>query len=897
MLLVKLLILVSAAGSLSCGSAYGLKPSETIAQVKPIVTGNLQEFKMISPGVDKHLQFLNISIIYNSDTKQLYYSLKGNTQSGSYENNQLGFITGDREKPENTKDNFYNSFQSVEMLGPTEIHDAYNTRSGKRECVDYTYNSYTLTATNASNKKMQIECRLYDTGFAFRYKFDSDGIVNDKEDTNNTEKTTFAVYTGDNCRYIYQQGDQDKYEEDYERLYENSSSLNTHTYRVFPFLETKKGEPAILFAEAGLDGTYSDSGLYSSEGSPNLQVMPTKQERTWEFNFTPRTISMNNFVSPWRVFIIGSYGDIITSDIVDHLNNECAIEDTSWIQPGTCSWSWKESEDKQDDEEFIKKYVDFASEMGWKYYIMDAGWPMRIEPWLAQDIGLIDTSHQDDDHLCDHYMLSPQLYSNRLVQYAKEKNVGLIVWIHNSQICDATDNYAKMDGCLAAIAAAGYKGVKADFFEYPCQNLDRQLMKLYEYAAKYHLVVNVHGCNLPTGERRTYPNVINREAIFGQEHERGRDYINPTLILSNAYARSVVGPVDFTPYVNAGKGTNMNLVSQMGIPIVLESGCTCIASKPDVFESVINPVAIRPHVKNFYRNLPSSWKRTEFISGSPNVDDDLSLVLARQARNGDWYISGIFDDAKDSYTIKFSDFKFLDTGATYCCDMFYEDGDSSVSKTNAAYEFLYVNSNTEKTIKINDNGGFVMKLSKEGNKINITNTPNVEIKAYRGGTEIVSGETETGYDTKLNLVVTTNGKDPLPEYVYVNEEPFYVIPDPNNQLMGVVNGINEIRQQINISAIPPFIKDSTRTIDVSSDSGGSIAVCDDLRKYYRSGDVVKVGDYLTVNLKYDEDVYTAQLKIDEDDPISITGATYSFAVPPSTDGGALSIKAIFTKKS
>jgi hypothetical protein len=173
------------------------------------------------------------------------------------------------------------------------------------------------------------------------------------------------------------------------------------------------------------------------------------------------------------------------------------LNDASFVKPGKASWSWINSKDDNITFDEQKKYIDYAAGMQWQYCLIDADWDTKI----------------GYDKVAE------------LSAYAKQKNVGLLLW-YNSAGDWNTIKYHPKDVLLtkegrekefSRLQAMGIKGVKIDFFGGDGRSMIQYYVDILNDAAKYKLLVNFHGATLPRGWQRTYPHLMTTEAIYGME--------------------------------------------------------------------------------------------------------------------------------------------------------------------------------------------------------------------------------------------------------------------------------------------------------------------------------------------------------------------------------------------
>ena len=300
--------------------------------------------------------------------------------------------------------------------------------------------------------------------------------------------------------------------------------------------------------------------------------------------------------------------------------------------------------------------------MHWKYLILDEGWQPK-----SNKKGRVYEGYYK--------------WFDEIVQYADSKGVGLIVWI----------KYADLDTpeereILREYAAKGIRGIKADFFDSEDQTTLSDMNEIYRICSECHLTVNCHGASKPTGERRTYPNVINREAVRGEEY--GGNFVNQAVIW--AYTRNVVGPVDLTPRVYP-KSKTSTLGLQLASCVILESGLPCMAGSASDYRKFKGA--------SFYRDLPAAWDDTVFISG------EVSDYVAMARRSGDvWYAAAITKHAKKGMSMPL---KFLGEGEYQA--VIYSDSTKSkismMTKDVNKYDIL--------AFDLLPESGYVVKLTKK----------------------------------------------------------------------------------------------------------------------------------------------------------------------------------------
>lgn len=354
-------------------------------------------------------------------------------------------------------------------------------------------------------------------------------------------------------------------------------------------------------------------------------------------NYIAKTKGTRTF--PWRTFIIAAEdGGLIESDMVFKLAPENRLKETDWIKPGMVAWDWWNFNNIYGvdfraglNTETYKYFIDFASENGIEYIILDEGW---------YKLGnVLDIAEGFD---------IPELF-----RYAESKNVGIILWVVWKTFGD------QMDEALKQFAAWGAKGIKVDFMQRDDQPIVNFYHEVAVKAAEHKLLVDFHGSYKPVGMIRTYPNVITSEGVKGLEHCKWSAEADPEHNVTLPFTRMVAGPMDYTP----GAMVNMDRLSfkpmfnrpaslgtrahQMALYVVFESPLQMLADNPSNYRR-------EPESTSFMASVPVVWDETRVLEAK--IGD--YVVIARRSGN-DWYVGALTDWTKREFKI---DMSFLSEG-------------------------------------------------------------------------------------------------------------------------------------------------------------------------------------------------------------------------------------------
>ncbi|XQP55334.1 MAG: glycoside hydrolase family 97 catalytic domain-containing protein [Mycoplasmoidaceae bacterium] len=645
----------------------------TAIVVPPIVVATVKE-KDISTN---HWQLTNpdgsLSInIDLSDQGQLSYSVKKNN-ANIVNKSTLGMLFT---APGKTYD-FSKGLTFVKSSSNSK-HFSYDCKSGKTSHVDVDYKEKVIT-TRIDDLFMDVTFRALNDGYGFQYSFYSD----DSEVNELTWFNEFSEFNIPNYSLTYamdyeanrQEGiDYYSYETHY--MVRDYKNIGKDTMVSLPFGYETNGYYSFI-TESGLMGS-GYHGSFLERDDNNILATVHAPAGGYDPDYTVTL----PFTSPWRVSSVGSYATAFETTIVEDIQGD--IEEYKpegqpdfnydWVEPGLTSWSWLKA-GGDGDYDTQMKYVALSKNMGWKYVLLDAGW---------------EALQDEDDHF------------TQLMNYAKqEPEVKVLVWV------DAKRDpfYSDMDAVLQSYEDLGISGVKVDFWdgqaEKPTRLTDQmedkqtieQYDKFYQLAAKHHLVVNCHGCNKPTGERRRYPNVINREAVRGNEMHN----VYGGQCILHTFTRGVVGPTDFTPVVLPLEH-DVTIGYQMALGIIYESGIPSMADLPTVY--IDEDLTTETPYTDYYKHLPASWDQSKFIQGNP----EKYVVVAR--RKGDnWWLAGL----NGTQRVIDLDFSFLGKG-TYDAIIYNggSRGENPIERTDDI-----ITRDSKRAIQVTDNAGFVIELRKQ----------------------------------------------------------------------------------------------------------------------------------------------------------------------------------------
>jgi alpha-glucosidase len=490
-------------------------------------------------------------------------------------------------------------------------------RSKHSEIVDnYNELHLVLREKSGSLRQMELFFRAYNEGIAFQYKLFRGSFIGNREITR--ELTTFAI-PGDPKAWVVEYGGYHSSNE--AEFFEHPLSyISEKTIAGMPLLMEYDNNCWVAITEAKIRNY---AALYlGTDGKTNRLVtklvpLPGEPETGAKVRFD------DEVTTPWRVIMIGDNpGTLIESEIIQNLNDPCALSDISWIKPGLCAWDhWWSGEVKM-EMPVIKQYIDLASTMGWPYMLVDWQW-----------YGKFNTPEADIT------IWAPQINIPEIVSYAAAKNVRIILWLYSS---DVNRNCAFKDA-FPLYRKWGIAGVKIDFMDRDDQYMVNWYHDIIKYAAENQLLVDFHGAYKPDGIIRTYPNMITREGVMGNEYYKFSDKMSPEHNVKLAFTRMLAGQMDYTPgaFLNVTREEFKNQT-----PAVVWNTRAAELSKFIIYESPLTVVCDHPeNILNkpgadFLRIVPTVWDDIKFLGGYP-ADH---VAIAR--RDGNKWFVGILNNSK-----------------------------------------------------------------------------------------------------------------------------------------------------------------------------------------------------------------------------------------------------------
>lgn len=517
---------------------------------------------------------------------------------------------------------FYRGLQLKEHK-VTALDTVYEQSRIKASHIHYRANELLCSFVNGEGKNVQITFRVSNNDVAFRYTLPREqgkGSV-----TVNSERTGFR-FPSQTTTFLCPQSDamigwkrtKPSYEEEYKAdAPMNERSGYGHGY-TFPCLFKVGDDGWVLLSETGVDSRYCGSRLSDWDNGVYRIAFPMPEENNGNGTVSPAFSLPGS--TPWRTVTVGETLKPIVETTVPWDVVEPRYTTTHDYKPGRGTWSWILWQDGSINYDDQVRYVDLAAAMGYEYVLIDNWWDNNI----------------GRDRM------------EQFVKYARSKGVEVFLWYSSSGYWNDIEQSPvnRMDNSIARkqemrwLQSLGVKGIKVDFFGGDKQETLRLYEEILSDADDHGLMVIFHGCTLPRGWERMYPNYVGSEAVLASEnlvfsqHFSDNEAFNATL---HPFIRNAVGCMEFGGvFLNkclnrsndGGTIRRTTDIFQLATAVLFQNPIQNFALAP-------NNLTDAPQIcLDFMKQVPTTWDETRFIDGYPGR----YIVLARRHGNT-WYIA------------------------------------------------------------------------------------------------------------------------------------------------------------------------------------------------------------------------------------------------------------------
>ncbi len=562
---------------------------------------------------------------------------------------------------------FSKSLKFIKTGKLLQINESYTMLHGKRSLCENSASEITVFFENSSKTKLNLIIRAYNDGIAFRYSFPYKGdsiVIKD-------ELTSYSIPSGTR-RWL------EKWSTANEGLYTAMNDDNTQQSWCYPALFNAQDNICwYLIHEADVDRNYCGSKLSNTAEKSEYKITFPDPKDGRGLGKSAPTIALP-WKSPWRVIIIGSLADIVESTLVHDVSTPSVISNPGWIKPGLVSWNYWSSNHGTKDYKIVCDFADLAASMDWPYTLLDWEWDamgnggnledalkyihsLGVKPLMWYNSGGPHTgvTSTPRDRMLTH--------ENRVEEFTKLKKLGVV-------------------------------GVKIDFFESEKQDMIKYYLDILDDAAAFEMMVYFHGCIVPRGWERTYPNLMTLEGVRGAEwYNNGPDLTTtgPEHNTMLPFTRNVVGPMDYTPvtFTNSQYPHITSFGHELALSVLFESALQHLADRPAGY------IGLPDAARSFLKEVPTAWDDIKFIDGNPGRN----ITIARR-KGENWYIGGISSERFER--TKNLNFSFLPEGKKYRVTLI-SDGKHD---KDLFTRYLVVDKSSTVSIAMLRRGGFAARL-------------------------------------------------------------------------------------------------------------------------------------------------------------------------------------------
>ena len=509
--------------------------------------------------------------------------------------------------------------------GGRMVNYSYDLRQSKQSHVEATYNHHFFAMKTSKGKTMTVDFRVGNHNIAYRYHIPLQGetaaiVVRGEASGFRFPMQTTTFLTPQSTAMIGWKRTKPSYEEEYVPDAPLTAKSRYGQGFTFPCLFHEGERGWVLVSETGLDGLYCGSHLRDATQDGLFTIAFPMEGENNGFGSTGAQFGLPGS-TPWRTITLGETLAPIMESTVAWDVVEPLYEPAYTYKGGRSTWSWIIWQDPSINYDDQVAYINLAHDLGWEYCLIDGGWETNIGRPLME----------------------------KLFAYCRDKGVAPWVWYNSNGGWNDAPQCAKQRMYSPIVRKKemkwlqqhGVKGIKVDFFAGDKQ----ETIKLYEQilsdANDYGIQVIFHGCTLPRGWERMYPNYCSSEAVLASEnlvfnqHSDDMEAFNATL---HPFCRNTVGSMEFGGTVlqqrlnrhnNGGTTRRVSDVFELGTAIAFQSSVQNFALTPLNLDEKVTP----KFEIDFMRQVPTTWDETRFIDGYPGR----YVVMARRCGQR-WYV-------------------------------------------------------------------------------------------------------------------------------------------------------------------------------------------------------------------------------------------------------------------
>lgn len=508
---------------------------------------------------------------------------------------------------------------------------------GENKNIRDNYNALVIHMVKDDNPiyKLDVEVKAFNEGIAFRYFFPEN------------EKGTYYRIVAENTEF---------------KMPENTrawfAGWAQGAYSLLPLKQwpQQAERPLSLELQNGWQVCLAEAAM-TDYARTKFELSSVKPNTITTAMYTSADL-ISPVATPWRVIMVAEKStDLVNNNfILLNLNKPSSLQKTDWIKPGKIIRVMNQTTKDAFEN------IDFAAKYNMQYILFDWKWYGNA---FSFDSDATKVAIPDFD-------------LPAIINYGKEKGIGVWLYVNLQAL------YAQSDSLFAVYKNWGVKGVKFGFVIPGSHRWTTWIQNEFKLAAQNEIMVNVHDDWRPTGEQRTWPNLMTAEGIRGNEEMPSATH-NTIL----PFTRGIAGAADYTIcyYDKRIKTTHAH---QLAMAAVYYSPIQTLFwyDKPAMSNN-------EPELE-FWEKIPATWEESIALQGTPGN----YITMARRSGQ-DWFIGTLNNDA--ARTIRLS-FDFLPSGKKYTAT-FYNDDDTVSSKTKVGIRKEVVDSKTVKEISLKTAGG------------------------------------------------------------------------------------------------------------------------------------------------------------------------------------------------
>lgn len=505
----------------------------------------------------------------------------------------------------------------------------YKMRGTKASAANYQANCLLLDIQNKDGIKMSVIFQVSNNDIAFRYALPRQTIGRKemKRVRIMNELSSFNFPDGTTTFISPQIGPESGWEQtkpSYEEGYSADAPMATpsqyqHGY-IFPALFHLPTGWALV-AETGVGSNYCGSHLSDYQAGAGYTVAYPDQGENNGFGSDFAAIPLPG-ETPWRTITLGTTLKPIVETTISYDLVEPLYAPSTDYKPGRYTWSWLIWQDNSINYDDQVKFIDLAAAMGFEYCLVDNWWDTQI----------------GRDRIPE------------LSRYAQSKGVHLLLWYNSNGFAndapqgprDCMNTAIAREREMKWMQSIGIKGIKVDFFGGDKQEVMRLYEDILSDANRYGLQVVFHGCTIPRGWEKMYPNYVASEAVLASENvffNEGAAIKQPFDLTLHPFCRNATASMDWGGIImnkylskdNKSRHSRKTTdIFEMASGIIMQTSVQCVAMQPN------NLQELPQFEMDFLKGLPTTWDETRYIDGYPGK----YVVMARRHGN-DWYVAGL----------------------------------------------------------------------------------------------------------------------------------------------------------------------------------------------------------------------------------------------------------------